>query len=102
VTSQHSQCLLLSSSFVTSEIHKQVTSHTADVITCGWISFQVEGKGKKVSPPFSKEAGRSGWRDGSVVKSTNCFSRGPEFKSQQLHGGSQISVRGSHALFWCV
>ena len=30
-----------------------------------------------------------GWRNGSVVKST---SRGPEFKSQQPHGGSQPSV----------
>jgi hypothetical protein len=31
-------------------------------------------------------------RDGSVVKSTGCSSRGPEFKSQQPHGGSQPSV----------
>lgn len=30
-----------------------------------------------------------GWRGGSVVKSTNCSSRGPEFSSQQPHGGSQ-------------
>jgi hypothetical protein len=30
-----------------------------------------------------------GWRDGSAVKSTDCSSRGPEFKSQQPHGGSQ-------------
>jgi hypothetical protein len=43
-----------------------------------------------------------GWRDGSVVKSTDCSSRGPEFKSQQPHGGSQPSVMGSDALFWCV
>ena len=42
-----------------------------------------------------------GWRDGSVVKSTNCSSRGPEFKSQHPHGGSQPSVMGSDALF-CV
>jgi hypothetical protein len=28
------------------------------------------------------------WRDGSVVKITDCSSRGPEFKSQQPHGGS--------------
>jgi hypothetical protein len=27
------------------------------------------------------------WRDGSVVKSTDCSSEGPEFKSQQPHGG---------------
>jgi hypothetical protein len=29
-----------------------------------------------------------GWRDGSAVKSTDCFSKSPEFKSQQPHGGS--------------
>jgi hypothetical protein len=40
-----------------------------------------------------------GWRDGSVVKSTDCFSRGPEFSSQQPHGGSQPSLIGSDALF---
>jgi hypothetical protein len=42
------------------------------------------------------------WRDNSVVKSTDCSSRGPEFNFQQLHGGSQPSVMGSDALFWCV
>jgi hypothetical protein len=35
-----------------------------------------------------------GWRDGLVVKSTDCSSRGPEFDSQQPHGGSQPSVMG--------
>jgi hypothetical protein len=43
-----------------------------------------------------------GWRDGSVFKSTDCSSKGPEFNSQQPHGGSQPSVMGSGALFWCV
>jgi hypothetical protein len=34
------------------------------------------------------------WRDGSVVKShlSDCSSGGPEFKSQQPHGGSQPSI----------
>jgi hypothetical protein len=32
------------------------------------------------------------WRDGSAVKSTDCFLRVPEFNSQQPHGGSQPSV----------
>ena len=41
-----------------------------------------------------------GWRDGSAVKSTDCSSRGLEFKSYQPHGGSQSSVMGSGALFW--
>jgi len=44
----------------------------------------------------------TGWRDGLVVKGTDCSSRGPEFKSQQPHGGSQPSVMRSDALFWCV
>ena len=43
-----------------------------------------------------------GWRDGSVIKSTDCSSRGPEFNSQQPHGGSQPSVMGSDAFFWFV
>jgi hypothetical protein len=43
-----------------------------------------------------------GWRDGSVVKSTDCSSRGPESNSQQPQGDSQPSVMGSDALFWCV
>jgi hypothetical protein len=33
------------------------------------------------------------WRDGSAVKSTDCSSRGPEFKSQKPRGGSQSSVQ---------
>jgi hypothetical protein len=43
-----------------------------------------------------------GWRVGSAVKSTDCSSEGPEFKSQQPHGGSPPSVMSSDALFWCV
>jgi hypothetical protein len=43
-----------------------------------------------------------GWRDGSAVRSTDCSSRGPEFKSQQPHGGSQPSVMRSDAPFWSV
>jgi hypothetical protein len=43
-----------------------------------------------------------GWKDFSAVKSTGCSSRGPEFNSQQPHGGSQPSVMGFNALFWCV
>jgi hypothetical protein len=35
-----------------------------------------------------------GWRDGSAIKGTDCSSRGPEFNSQQPHGGSQPSVMG--------
>jgi hypothetical protein len=44
----------------------------------------------------------AGWKDGSAVKSTDCSSKGPEFKSQQPHGGSQPSAMRSDTLFWCV
>jgi hypothetical protein len=40
--------------------------------------------------------------DGSAVKSTGCFSRGPELNYQQAHGGSQLPVTRSDALFWCL
>jgi hypothetical protein len=33
-----------------------------------------------------------------MVKSTVCSSKGPEFKSQQPHGGSQLSVMRSDLL----
>jgi hypothetical protein len=36
----------------------------------------------------------------SEVKSTSRSSRGPEFDSQQPHGGSQPSVMRAGALFW--
>jgi hypothetical protein len=43
---------------------------------------------------LNKENLPGAWSDGSVVKSTDCSSRGPEFESQQSHGGSQPSVMG--------
>jgi hypothetical protein len=43
-----------------------------------------------------------GWRDGSVVKSTDCSSEGPEFKSQQPHSDSQPSIMRSDTLSWCI
>jgi hypothetical protein len=53
-------------------------------------------------PPPSLKVLPGGWRDDSVVKSTDCASEGPEFKSQQPHGGSQPSVMRSDLLFWGV
>ena len=43
-----------------------------------------------------------GWRDGSALKSSDCSSKGHEFKSQQPHDGLQPSVMRSDALFWGV
>jgi hypothetical protein len=31
---------------------------------------------------------KQGWRDGLVIKSSECSSKSPEFNSQQQHGGS--------------
>jgi hypothetical protein len=42
-----------------------------------------------------KNVSQGGWRDGSVVKNTDCSSSGPEFNSQQPHGGSQPPVMES-------
>jgi hypothetical protein len=38
--------------------------------------------------PALKIALCPGWRDGSAVKNSYCFSKGPEFSSQEAHGGS--------------
>jgi hypothetical protein len=38
-----------------------------------------------------------GWRDGSAGKRSDCSSEGPEFKSQQPHGGSHTT----HNEIWC-
>jgi hypothetical protein len=65
------------------------------------------GKRKITPPKKDKKQTKQkrlirGLRDGSEVKSTDCSSEGPEFKSQQPHGGSQPSVMRSDALLWCV
>jgi hypothetical protein len=36
------------------------------------------------------------------VRAPDCSPEGPEFKSQQPHGGSQPSVTRSDSLFWSV
>jgi hypothetical protein len=43
------------------------------------------------------EKPEQGWGDGSAGNNTDCSSEGPEFKSQQPHGGSQPSVMRSDA-----
>jgi hypothetical protein len=41
-------------------------------------------------------------RAGEMVKSTDYSSEGPEFRSQQPHGGSQLSILRPDAPSWCV
>jgi hypothetical protein len=57
-----------------------------------------DSQGYTEKPCLKKQ--KQGWRDGSAVKSTDCSSEGPEFKSQQPHGGSQPPVM--RTLLWCV
>jgi hypothetical protein len=56
-------------------------------------------QGYITDPCLKNKTKTKGWRGGSVVKSTDCSSRGPEFISQQPCGGSQPSVMGFNALF---
>jgi len=65
---------------------------------CDTVCSQTSAKEIKEDVVMFKKKEIGGWRDGSVVKSTDCSSRGPEFKSQQPHGGSQPSVMRSDAL----
>jgi hypothetical protein len=64
-------------------------------MSSGWPGLQ--SKFLDIEKPCLKT---KDWRDGSVVKSTGCSLRHPEFHSQQPHGGSQSSIKGSDALFW--
>jgi hypothetical protein len=43
-----------------------------------------------------------GWQDGSAGKTTDCSSKGPEFKSQPPHDGSQPLITRSDSLFRCI
>jgi hypothetical protein len=36
------------------------------------------------------------------VRALDCSSKGPEFKSQQPYGSSQLPVMRSDALFWYI
>jgi hypothetical protein len=51
--------------------------------------------------PYLKEKERAG-EMAQWVRAPDCSSEGPEFKSQQPHGGSQPSVTRSDSLFWSV
>jgi hypothetical protein len=55
----------------------------------GWGAAWAPGQSGICRESLSQNKINQGWRDGSVVKSTDCSSRGLEFNSQQPHGGSQ-------------
>jgi hypothetical protein len=55
-----------------------------------WVQLS-QGLGKTITQLKNKARD---WKGGSAVKSTDCSSRGPQFNSQQPHGGSQQYVMG--------
>jgi hypothetical protein len=65
---------------------------------CQWKGEIQKAKEVELTCYYCMRRKVQGWRDGSVVKSTECSSEGPEFNSQQPHDGSQPSVRGSDVL----
>jgi hypothetical protein len=73
-----------------------VSSRIAKITEKPRLKNKTKQKNKK------QKQNQGGWRNGSAIKSTDYFSEGPEFKSQQPYGGSQPSVMRSDALFWCV
>jgi hypothetical protein len=77
------------------------TSHTQLSFSCDKNCQRLASLIISFREQIKKQSCR-GWRDGSVVKSTNRSSEGPEFKSQQPYGGLQPSVTRSDALFWSV
>jgi hypothetical protein len=66
------------------------------------VSFPIPVKNESMCWGYKFKLRLGSWRDGSVVKSTDCSSEGPVFKFQQPHGGSQPSIMTSDALYWCV
>jgi hypothetical protein len=54
---------------------------------CSKVDFEARCGSTGPQPQHLGSRGR-GWQDGSAFKSTDCSSRGSEFKSQQPHGGT--------------
>ena len=64
-----------------------------------FITYTVECDSIQVPLEHLIEGQMAVWRDGSAVKSTDCSSKGSEFKSQHPHGGLQPSLMRPDALF---
>jgi hypothetical protein len=63
------------------------------------------GAGRRREPAvdptgFLKKGRRGAGEMAQWGRAPDCSSEGPEFKSQQPHGGSQPSVTRSDSLFW--
>ena len=61
-----------------------------------WSTLHIQSLNKLMNTYDCKRE-KGGWRDG-----TDCSSKGPEFKSQHPHGGSQPPIMRSYSLFWSI
>jgi hypothetical protein len=85
---------LLNDTLIKGEIKKEIKDYlefNGNEATTLWDTMKSFLRGKLIALSASKKK-LEGWRNGSVVKSTDCSSKGPELKSQQSHGGSQLSI----------
>ena len=85
--------------FSTSLVHRASSRRARDTQR-NPVSKQTKPKRKQTK---QTKVAFGGWRDGSVVKSTGCSSRGLRFCSQHPYGGSHVfnsCSRGSTAPIW--
>ena len=75
---------------------QNITSYTV----CRNYKAKYYDLGDKVFVDMKKDLGAG--EMAQWVRAPDCSSEGPEFKSQQPHGGSQPSVTRSDSLFWSV
>jgi hypothetical protein len=64
--------------------------------THGWTSQTLlRYKGREEQKENFRQKSAWGWRNGSVVKSTECSSRGPRFDSQNPHNCPWFQIQGN-------
>jgi hypothetical protein len=93
------QCLLRNNSADTCMNSQRLWQHPQNL-----LSFKSDGVLNSETQAFTPDQ-ETICRAGEMaqwVRAPDCSSKGPEFKSQQPHGGSQPSVTRSDAFFWCV
>jgi hypothetical protein len=79
--------------YIAGRLQKPVAANTV-TLEQKWYLYK---KNEQVSKKNSGAGEMAQW-----VRAPNCSSKGPAFKSQQPHGGSQPPVTRSDALFWSV
>jgi hypothetical protein len=81
--------------------HSKIGNQCPQGLSRGTVHLSPWGIKKRVRPCVLRVYVRAG-EMAQQVRAPDCSSEGPEFKSQQPHGGSQPSVTRSDSLFWSV